>query len=275
MSEEKQIETPVKAKAKKIVKTVNDDCEECGDCKPGKSGRWKNLLGVILVLAMGAGAVWAWQHYGLNAKANGAEDKPVAAENGAELSTEQLLAKVGRLIVLPSGETPTIANVVDAEKLKSEQAFYRDTQNGDFVLIYPQAQKAFIYRPTTDVLVNVGPVYMNNEPAAATATDEPVNAEPSVPSEPISVEVRNGVNKAGLAAALRDELNAGEAYKVGKIGDAANKNYTEYVLVDLGLADNQKAALAALESKYGVKAVTELPAGEAASDAKLLIIIGQ
>lgn len=270
MSEEKQIETPVKAKAKKIVKTAKDDCEEC---ETGKPARWKNLLGVVLVLSMGAGAVWAWQHYGLKAKANGTEDKPVATENSTELSTEQLLAKVGRLIVLPTGETPTIASVVDSEKLKGEQAFYRDVQNGDYVLIYPQAQKAFIYRPTTDVLVNVGPVYMNNEPAAA--TDEPVIEEPSVPAEPISVEVRNGVNKAGLAAALRDELNGTEAYEVGKIGDAANKNYTEYVLVNLGLADNQKAALADLESKYGVNAVTELPAGEAASDAQLLIIIGQ
>lgn len=267
MSDEQQMETPVKAKARKIVKTAKADCEEC---EPSKPGKWKNLVGVVLVLAMGAGAVWAWQHYGLNAKANGTAETPVPQETSGELSTEQLLAKVGRLIVLPSGETPTIASVVDADKLKSEQAFYRDVQNGDFVLIYPQAQKAFIYRPSTDVLVNVGPVYMNNE-----ATSAPATEEPATPAEPISVEVRNGVNKAGLAAALRDELATSEAYTVEKIGDAGNKNYTEYVLVDLGLADNQKPALAALEAKYGVKAVTELPAGEAATDAKLLIIIGQ
>ncbi len=267
MSEEKQLENAVKTKAKKIVKTEKADYENCELSKPGK---WKNLVGVILVLAMGAGAVWVWQHYGLNAKANSTDETVVVEQSTGELTTEQLLAKVGRLIVLPSGETPTIASVVDAEKLKNEQAFYRDVQNDDLVLIYPQAQKAFIYRPSTDVLVNVGPVYMNNE-----ATSAPATEEPTTPVEPISVEVRNGVNKAGLAAALRDELATSEAYTVEKIGDAGNKNYTEYVLVDLGLADNQKPALATLEAKYGVKAVTELPAGEATTDAKLLIIIGQ
>lgn len=264
MSEEQKIETHVKPKIKRISK------KECDDCEPSKPGKWKNLVGVILVLAMGAGAVWAWQHFGLNAKANGTTETPVNQETSGELTTEQLLAKVGRLIVLPNGETPTIASVVDADKLKAEQAFYRDVQNGDFVLIYPQAQKAFIYRPSTDVLVNVGPVYMNNG-----ATTTPTAEEPSTPAEPISVEVRNGVNKAGLAAALRDELNTNEAYKVEKIGDAAHKNYTEYVLVDLGLSDNQKPALAALEAKYGVKAINKLPEGEAPSNAKLLIIIGQ
>jgi hypothetical protein len=265
MNEEQKIETPVKAKTKR---TVKKDCEEC---EPSKPGKWKNLLGVILILAMGAGAVWAWQHYGLKAKANGTDEKVVTEQSTDELNTEQLLAKVSRLIVLPAGETPTIASVVDADKLKSEQAFYRDVQNNDFVLIYPQAQKAFIYRPATDVLVNVGPVYMNDAPAANNTATE----EPAVPAKPLVIEVRNGVNKAGLAGALRDELNLVENYNVTKVADAGNKNYKQYILVNLGVEDNQKALLVQLEAKFGVTAVTELPAGEAASEAQLLIIIGQ
>jgi len=271
MSEEQKNETPVKAKTKKPVKQACTECDDCEDCEPSKPGRWKNLLGVVLILAMGAGAVWAWQHYGLKASANGTDEVRVDAPATTELSTEQLLAKVGTHIVLPVGETPTIASVVDADKLKQEQAFYRDVQNGDFVLIYPQAQKAFIYRDSTDVLVNVGPVYMND----TATTEEPVVEEPAVPAEPLSIEVRNGVNKAGLAGALRDELNLVETYNVSKVGDAANKNYTEYVIVDLASAANQASLIAELEAKFGVKAVKELPAGEAASEAQVLIIIGQ
>ncbi len=73
----------------------------------------------------------------------------------AEISS--LVEKVGRLAIVPSDETPTIATVSDPEALKN-QAFFVDAKKGDKVLIYSNAKKAFLYDPTADKIVNIAPL---------------------------------------------------------------------------------------------------------------------
>lgn len=97
-----------------------------------------------------------------------ATDKATQAE--MEKATEELLAKVGKLIVLPN-EKPTFATVLDAKKLIAEQSFYVGAENGDQLLIYEKAQKAILYSPSRNILVNVGPVYFNNA-TGTPATDK-------------------------------------------------------------------------------------------------------
>jgi hypothetical protein len=60
--------------------------------------------------------------------------------------TQKLVDKVGKLIVLPSDETPTAATVNDVSKLKSQEFFAR-SQNGDKVLVYAKSGRAVLYRP--------------------------------------------------------------------------------------------------------------------------------
>ncbi|MDP2630898.1 MAG: hypothetical protein Q8P56_05845 [Candidatus Uhrbacteria bacterium] len=82
----------------------------------------------------------------------------------AEVSeVEQLLAAVGKLIVLPEGETPTIATVSDLEKLKS-QPFFVNAKNGDKVLIYTNAKKAILYDPVANKIIEVAPINIGNTP---------------------------------------------------------------------------------------------------------------
>jgi hypothetical protein len=68
-----------------------------------------------------------------------------------------VISRVSKLIILPQDEKPTIVTVKDASKLKGEQ-FYAEARNGDVTLVYSQAKKAILYRPSADVIVNVANV---------------------------------------------------------------------------------------------------------------------
>jgi hypothetical protein len=88
--------------------------------------------------------------------------------NPTELAKQQqveLEKLVGALVDLPSGETPTVATVSDSAKLK-EQAFFELAQNGDKVLIYSKAKKAYLYRPSTNKMVNIAPVNIGDTTTA-------------------------------------------------------------------------------------------------------------
>ncbi len=67
----------------------------------------------------------------------------------------ELLSRVGRLAALPD-ERPTIATVTDANVLRS-RPFFANAKTGDKVLIFPIAQKAILYDPTADKIVEAGP----------------------------------------------------------------------------------------------------------------------
>lgn len=76
---------------------------------------------------------------------------------------QQTIAMVGKHLVLPTDETPTMATVSDPEKLR-DQPFFVNSKKGDKVLIYANAQKAILYDPVGDKIVEVAPI---NAQAAA------------------------------------------------------------------------------------------------------------
>ena len=71
---------------------------------------------------------------------------------------QAVLAKVGKLIVLPAGEAPQMATLTDAASAKTGQPFLKDAENGDVIIVYSGAGEAILYRPATGKLVAVGPV---------------------------------------------------------------------------------------------------------------------
>ena len=93
----------------------------------------------------------------------------------AEQEVKDLTARVGRLAVLPTGETPTIATVSDPEALK-DQPFFANAVKGDKVLIYAQAKKAYLYSVVLDKIIDVAPLNIGNQktvtpPATPSADD--------------------------------------------------------------------------------------------------------
>ena len=67
-------------------------------------------------------------------------------------STQKLLTKVGALALLPQGQNPTVAIVKNVSQLKN-QAFFASAQDGDYLIIYAQAKKAVLYRPSDNRIV--------------------------------------------------------------------------------------------------------------------------
>jgi hypothetical protein len=83
-----------------------------------------------------------------------------------ESEIKDLIAKVGKLIVLPSGEQPTIATVADPDKLKN-QSFFANASKDDKVLIYTNARKAILYSPSQNKIIEVAPINIGPAPEAA------------------------------------------------------------------------------------------------------------
>lgn len=85
--------------------------------------------------------------------------------------TQKVLATVGKLIDLPSGETPTIATITDITKLAG-QDFFKKAHNGDQVIIYTQAKKAYLYSPNMNKIIDVEPISFASSASATPATPE-------------------------------------------------------------------------------------------------------
>jgi len=116
---------------------------------------WFALL--VLLVVMGSG--FGWIIYKYNVYGNSANG--TARQEQIKKDTAKLVKLVSRHVLLPVGEEPKVATIVDIEKLRKDQpVFYENAKNGDRVLIYFIAQKAFIYDPVNDIVINVGPVLL-------------------------------------------------------------------------------------------------------------------
>lgn len=78
----------------------------------------------------------------------------------SEQQTNSIVDAVAKHMELPTDETPTLATVQDKDKLK-DQPFFTNAQNGDRILIYTKAKKAIIYREKADIIINVGPILLD------------------------------------------------------------------------------------------------------------------
>ena len=111
---------------------------------------YRRVIGVLLILlicAVGAGIYFF-------------REAAVTPEARTRVELEKTVSLVGRLMVLPEGEIPTIATVSDPEKLQG-QAFFAHAQKGDVVLVYALAKKAILYSPTLNKILEIAPVSPN------------------------------------------------------------------------------------------------------------------
>ena len=186
----------------------------------------------------------------------------------AKKEIDELVKKVSVLILLPTDETPTVATINDAEGLSKTQPFYQGSTNGDKVIIYFKAQKAFIYSPTTNKLVNVGPVYVDNK---ATAPTETPKEEKKI--EKLDIEVRNGSTISGNASRIANALGNNSSFNIKSVENASTNTYKGTQLIDL-TGGKKTELLSAIEKELGIKSIGKLPTNEKSSVVDVLVIVG-
>lgn len=94
---------------------------------------------------------------------------------------QKIIQKISKHIFLPQNETPTVATVTDLSKLKDNK-FFAQAKLGDIVLLYIKNQKAILYDPKADKIIEVGPVYFpppTNAPAVSPTSIPAVSSTPS------------------------------------------------------------------------------------------------
>lgn len=134
-------------------------------------------LGSLFLLVLGALGVI----YTVRAKP---EWFGIARQEASLDEIQSLISEVGKLIELPPGETPTLATVTEAEKVR-EQPFFQNAENGDKVLIYANAKKAYLYRPSAKKIIEVGVINLSPN-QLDTQAPIPTNLPTQAPTSAIS-----------------------------------------------------------------------------------------
>ncbi len=115
-------------------------------------------INLILVIVTAASLVTAGYFYTEMNRIKANPQATLAAVAANEL--KEVMTKVGRLVVLPTDEEPTLATVADPEQLR-DQPFFAQAKTGDKVLVYNQARKAILYDPVQDKILEIAPITNN------------------------------------------------------------------------------------------------------------------
>ncbi len=120
------------------------------------------ILTLIFLVAVGgvAGSVYFHQRY---------QDLKNNPNASAEKESTKFVDLIGKLIELPTDETPSVVTIVDTTKL-SDQPFFKTAANGDILLAYINSKEAILYRPTTNKIIQVASINVNQNTADVTDT---------------------------------------------------------------------------------------------------------
>lgn len=217
-----------------------------------------NIILFVLLIAALCGFAWSfWRYWTIRQEVRFLSTQQGQQELNKK-EVDKVVEAVGKLIILPTDQQPTVATIQDVVALAKEQPFFNGAENGDKLLFYQD--KAIIYSVRNDKLVNVGPVYNQGGQAAKPAENL---------ANKLTVDVRNGSEKVGIGRTLADNLAAKGLYQIKEVTNAVKTSYLKTILVNLTNRD-----VSALEKELGVKAVKAMPEGEAPSVADALIIVG-
>lgn len=191
---------------------------------------------------------------------------PTAA---ARQEVKALITQVGKLVLLPTGEAPTVATVSDKNKLKS-QAFFAHAENGDKLLMYTKAGKAYLYRPTLNMLIEVAPLNIG-ESQNIPSTSAPVTPAAKV----VQATILNGSKVSGAAKSVETKIatdaKLGKSVQVTETGNAKG-DFPQTMVYDV--TGKNTTLVDTLAKFLGGQVGNALPATESTPATAILIIIG-
>lgn len=197
--------------------------------------------------------------------------KKVITNNATKSVDEikKLEMEVGAIFDLPKGESPTVATVSDKAKLKG-QSFFAKAENGDKVLIYTNAKKAILYRPSLGKIMEVSSLNLSVQPSPTGSAIEPTLSPTSV--QTVRVSIYNGTKIPNLASNTEKTLTS-TFFNIEVVETLnAENDYKKTIVVDV--TGTNKDMVKKLADNLG-GTVSVLPENEVKPDADILIVLGE
>lgn len=135
----------------------------------------------LIIGVIGALSYSTYYFYSQNKKAQSLVSNP---QEISKLEIADIVSKISKFMSLPA-EEPSLATVLEADKLK-DQPFFAKAENGDKVLIYAVAKKAILYRPSTNMVIDVNPLYLDETKPSPTPTIKMSKTTKPAPTEDVS-----------------------------------------------------------------------------------------
>jgi len=229
---------------------------------------------VLLLLLIIASIFAGWSFLRLQTTVNKIKTDSINKTVTEEQSMQQyynLIESVQKHIIVNSNEEPFVAIIGDGDVARKLQPFFNKAQTDDVIVMY--SDKAILFRPSEDKIVNIGPVfamnYTNTDSRTIEQNDTKITQEQVDIRKTITLDIRNGSSIPGRAAATAENLSQLDWYKPINIDNAKNYQYPQTLIINLGNVD-----VSELEDLYDIKALVDLPDGEVRSEADVVIILG-
>lgn len=223
------------------------------------------IIIVLIVAAAGAGGYYFSQHHNTFTLLKNTQTSP-------SNDVADTVAKVSKLMLLPN-ETPTLATVSDKSKL-ADKPFFAHAENGDKVLIYANAKKAILYRPSINKIIEVAPVELPVPSPTVNQVNPSPSASPSAVVSQAKVVIWNGTDTVGLTKQVEKVLN--DKLPSVEVIDRTNAQMHDYAqTLVVPLDTSSKSAAEVIASAVGGK-VADFPKNETKpTQGNILIIAGE
>ncbi|MFA7244564.1 MAG: hypothetical protein WC070_00055 [Candidatus Magasanikbacteria bacterium] len=182
----------------------------------------------------------------------------------SENELNKVLKSVSKLMVLPTDEVPTMATVLDKSKLVG-QSFFAEVENGDKLLAFTSSMQAIIYRPSTNKIIKVGPIYINQENLPENNTEAKVEK-----IKDLKIAYYNASSTEGLARQAEQKVkNFFPEFVSSVITTSTLTDYKDNYIINL--SGQNEAEVSKLASLFSAQ-IVPLREGEKKPDADILII---
>jgi hypothetical protein len=97
-----------------------------------------------------------------------------STERSGQQIADEVLSKLREHIDIPTDLQPTVATIVDIDRLRETSDFYNNAENGDHLVL--TETRAILYDPDRNIIIDVVPVILNPE-------DQPAEGQPGTGGE--------------------------------------------------------------------------------------------